>query len=71
MPYKRQTDKKLALKLEIQTYLILPNDDEFFIPSISSILLAVLIQVSPYFSSALSLMETAILYQVFMPPEFY
>ena len=41
MPYKRQKDKKLALKLGIQTYQILTNDDELCIPSISSILLAV------------------------------
>ena len=34
--------KKLALKLGIQTYQILTNDGEFCIPSLSSILLAVL-----------------------------
>ena len=34
--------KTLALKLEIQTYQILTNDDEFCIPSLSSIVLAVL-----------------------------
>ena len=33
--------EKLALKLEIQTYQILTNDDEVCIPSLSSILLAV------------------------------
>ena len=33
---------KLALKLEIQTYQILTNDDEVCIPSLSSILLAVI-----------------------------
>ena len=33
--------KKLALKLGIQTYQILTNDDEVCIPSLSSILLAV------------------------------
>ena len=33
--------KKLALKLGIQTYQILRNDDEVCIPSLSSILLAV------------------------------
>ena len=32
---------KLALKLGIQTYQILTNDDEVCIPSLSSILLAV------------------------------
>ena len=41
MSYKRQTDKKLALELGIQTYQILPNDDEVCIPSLSSIFLAV------------------------------
>ena len=40
-PYKRQNDKKLALKLGIQTYQILTKDDEVSIPSLSSILLAV------------------------------
>ena len=34
-------DKKLALKLGIQTYQILTNVDEVCIPSLSSILLAV------------------------------
>ena len=34
-------NKKLALKLGIQTYQILTNDDEVCIPSLSSILLAV------------------------------
>ena len=34
-------NKKLALKLGIQTYQILTNDDEGCIPSLSSILLAV------------------------------
>ena len=37
----RSWSKKLALKLEIQTYQILTNDDEVCIPSLSSILLAV------------------------------
>jgi hypothetical protein len=32
---------KLALKLGIQTYQILTNGDEVFIPSLSGILLAV------------------------------
>ena len=41
MPYKRQRNKKLALRLGIETYQILTNDDEFCIPSLSSILLAV------------------------------
>ena len=40
-------DKKLALKLGIQTYQILTNDDEVCIPSLSSILLAVSIQSVP------------------------
>jgi hypothetical protein len=35
---------KLALKLGIETYQILTNDDEVCIPSLSSILLAVLIR---------------------------
>ena len=35
-------NKKSALKLGIQTYQILKNDDEVCIPSLSSILLAVL-----------------------------
>ena len=34
-------NKKLALKLGIQTYQILTDNDEVFIPSLSSILLAV------------------------------
>ena len=34
-------NKKLALKLGIQTYQILANDDEVCIPSLSSVLLAV------------------------------
>ena len=34
-------NKKLALKLGIQTYQILPKDDEVCIPSLSNILLAV------------------------------
>ena len=34
-------NKKLALDLGIQTNQILTNDDEFCIPSLSSILLAV------------------------------
>ena len=33
--------KKLAINSGIQTYQILTNDDEVFIPSLSSILLAV------------------------------
>ena len=37
-----QKNKKLALKLGIQTYHILTNDDEVCIASFSSILLAVL-----------------------------
>ena len=41
-PCKRQKNKKLALELGIQTYQILTNDDEVCIPSLSSILLAVL-----------------------------
>ena len=36
-------NKQLALKLGIQTYQILTNDDEVCIPSLSSILLAVCI----------------------------
>ena len=36
-----QKNKKLALKLGIQTYKILTNDDDVCIPSLSSILLAV------------------------------
>ena len=39
-PYKRQK-KKLALELGIQTYQILTNDDEVYIPSLSSIFSAV------------------------------
>ena len=35
-------NKKLALKLGTQAYQILANDDEVCIPSLSSILLAVL-----------------------------
>jgi hypothetical protein len=54
MPYKRQKDKKLALKLEIQTYQILTNDDELCIPSISIILLAV-------FETQLTLMSVSII----------
>ena len=38
---KTQKNKKLALKLGIQTYQILTIDDEVCIPSLSSILLAV------------------------------
>ena len=34
-------NKELAIKLGIQTYQILKNDDEVCIPSLSSILLAV------------------------------
>ena len=37
-------NKKLALKLEIQTYQILTKDDEVCIPSLSSILSAVMSQ---------------------------
>ena len=33
--------KKLALNLRLQTYQILTNHDEVYIPSLSSILLAV------------------------------
>ena len=36
-PYKCQKNKKLALKLGIQTYQILANDDEVGIPSCSLI----------------------------------
>ena len=36
-----QKKKKLALKLGIQNFQILTNDDEVCIPSLSSILLAV------------------------------
>ena len=38
---KCQKNKKLSLKLAIQTFQILTNDDEVCIPSASSILLAV------------------------------
>ena len=38
---KTQKNKKWALKLEIQTYQILANDDEVCIPSLFNILLAV------------------------------
>ena len=38
----QKINKKLALKLEIQTYQTLTNDDEVCIPSLFSILLAVL-----------------------------
>ena len=41
MQNKHPKNKKLALKLGIQTYQILTNDDEVCIPSLSSILLAV------------------------------
>ena len=40
-PYKRPKNKKLALKLGVQTYQILTIDDEVCNPSLSSILLAV------------------------------
>ena len=40
-PNKHQENKKLALKLGIQTYHILTNDDEVCIPSLSRIFLAV------------------------------
>ena len=36
-----QKNKKLALKLGIQTYQILTKDDEVCIPSLPSILLAI------------------------------
>ena len=42
MPYKLQKNKKLALELGLQTYQILTNDDEVCITSLSTILLAVL-----------------------------
>ena len=42
--------KKLALKLGIQTYQTLTNDDKVCIPSISSILLAVM-KISSIFGS--------------------
>ena len=38
-------NNKLALKLAIQTYRILKNNDEVCIPSLSSILLAVYMEV--------------------------
>ena len=41
-PYKHTHKKKLALKLGIQNYQILTNDDEVCTPSLSSILLVVL-----------------------------
>ena len=41
-------NKKLALNSGIQTYQILTNDDEVCIPSLSSILLAVLRVVPAY-----------------------
>ena len=44
MPKK---NKKLALKLGIQTYQILTKDDEVCIRSLSSILLAVLFRNHP------------------------
>ena len=44
-PYKRPKNKKLALNLGIETYQILTNDDEVCIPSLSSILIAVLKQI--------------------------
>ena len=40
-PYKHQKNKKLALKLGIQTYQILTNNEEVCISSLSSIPLAV------------------------------
>ena len=39
-PYKRQKNKKLPLKLGIQTYQIFTKNDEVCIPSLPSILLA-------------------------------
>ena len=39
--YKHQKDKKLASKLEMQTYQIMTSDDEVCIPSLSRILLTV------------------------------
>ena len=41
---------KLALKLGIQTYQIFTNDDEVCIPSLSSILLAVM-KISLFFTT--------------------
>ena len=41
-------NKKLALKLGIQTYQILTNDDEVCIPSLSRILLAVCTLLARY-----------------------
>ena len=41
MNFKSQKNEKLALKLGIQTYQILTNDDEVCIPSLSSIFLGV------------------------------
>ena len=46
-----QKKKKLALKLEIQTYQILTNDDEVCISGLSSILFAVLQQQSKFKNS--------------------
>ena len=40
--YKLEKNKKLPLNSGIQTYQILTNDDEVCIPSLSSILLALL-----------------------------
>ena len=42
-PYKRQKNKKLVLKLGIQTYQTLTSDEKVCIPSLSSILLAVIL----------------------------
>ena len=42
-PYKSQKNLEFALNSQIQTYQILTNDDEVCIPSISSILIAVLL----------------------------
>ena len=39
----------MALILEIQTYQILTNDDEVSIPSLSSIVLAVIEACEPFF----------------------
>jgi hypothetical protein len=41
-PYKCQKKEKNVLKLGIQTYQILTNDDEVCVPSLSSIFLAVI-----------------------------
>ena len=41
-------NKKLALKLGIQTYQILTNDDEVCVLSLSSILLAAIVSLLPY-----------------------